>query len=131
MANRFDSLRTPLSRVRHLGSARSGTRHAWRMRVTSMALLPLTLIFVVLILSVIGQDYATVRAFLGAPLPAILMILFLGTGIFHMMLGMQTIIEDYIHGEHIKTLCLMLNTCFAVSIGLACVYAVLRLSFTQ
>ncbi|MGE3246013.1 MAG: succinate dehydrogenase, hydrophobic membrane anchor protein [Beijerinckiaceae bacterium] len=123
------SLRTPLSRVRYLGSARSGTRHAWRMRVTSIALLPLTVAFVWIILSLVGKDYATVRATLGSPLPAILMLLFLLTGIYHMMLGMQVIIEDYVHGEHTKTWCLMLNMFFCAFIGLACVYAVLRLGF--
>ena len=129
MSNKPTSLRTPLGRVRHLGSARSGTQHAWRMRVTSIALLPLTIAFVWLVLSLVGKDHAAVVATLGSPLPAIIMLLFLLTGIYHMMLGMQAIIEDYVHGEHTKTWCLMLNMFFSAVIGLACIYSVLRLSF--
>ena len=71
MSNDLGSLRTPMSRVRHLGSARSGTQHLMRMRATSLALVPLTIAFVWLILSLVGKDYNTVRATLGAPLPAI------------------------------------------------------------
>ena len=129
MSNKPTSLRTPLGRVRHLGSARSGTQHAWRMRVTSIALLPLTIAFVWLVLSLVGKDHAAVVATLGSPLPAIIMLLFLLTGIYHMMLGMQAIIEDYVHGEHTKTWCLMLNMFFSAVIGLACIYSVLRLNF--
>ncbi len=123
------SLRTPLSRVRYLGSARSGTKHAWHIRVTSIALLPLTLAFVWIILSLVGKDHAAVVATLGSPLPAIIVLLFLLAGIYHMMLGMQVIIEDYIHGEHSKTWALMLNMFFCAAAGLACIYAVLKLSF--
>ena len=123
------SLRTPLGRVRHLGSARSGTRHAWQMRVTAIALLPLAIAFVWIILSLVGKDHAAVVAVLGSPLPAIIMLLFLLTGIYHMMLGMQVIIEDYVHNEHAKTWCLMLNMFFSCVVGLACVYSVLRLGF--
>ena len=123
------SLRTPFSRVSYLGSARSGTRHAWHMRVTAVALLPLTIAFVWIILSLVGKDFATVRAALGSPAPAILLLLFLLAGIYHMMLGMQVIIEDYVHGELAKIWCLKLNLFFSGAIGLSCVYAVLRLSF--
>lgn len=129
MDNNSSSMRTPIGKVRHLGSARSGTKHAWHMRVTSIALLPLSILFVAILLTVIGKDYNTVRATLGSPLPAILILLFLLSGIYHMMLGMQTIIEDYVHGEHSKSWLLMLNMFFSAAIGLACVYAVLRLSF--
>ncbi len=123
------SMRTPMSQVRYLGSARSGTRHAWHMRITSIALLPLTLAFVWLILGLVGKDYATVRATLANPVWAVIVLLFLIAGIYHMMLGMQTIIEDYVHGEHAKTWLLMLNMFFCAVVGLACVYAVLRIGF--
>jgi succinate dehydrogenase / fumarate reductase membrane anchor subunit len=124
------SLQTPRSRVKHLGSAKSGTLHAWRMRLTSFALLPLTFSFVVLLVSLAGRDYDSARALLGAPCPAILLILFIGASVVHMALGMQTIIEDYITGEHSKSLALMANACFSALIGVAAVFAVLRLSFT-
>ncbi|MCC2098294.1 MAG: succinate dehydrogenase, hydrophobic membrane anchor protein [Hyphomicrobiales bacterium] len=129
MSNKPTSIRTPLGRVRHLGSARSGTRHAWHTRVTAIAMLPLTIAFVWIVLSLIGKDHPTVVETLGSPLPAILILLFLLTGIYHMSLGMQVIIEDYVHGEHTKTWCLMLNMFFSVAIGIACIYSVLRISF--
>jgi succinate dehydrogenase / fumarate reductase membrane anchor subunit len=130
MANDPNSMRTAVRKVRYLGSAKSGTRQAWHMRVTSFALVPLTIAFVWLILSLVGKDYNAVRTALGSPAIAIIMLLFLLASIYHMMLGMQTIIEDYIHGAHAKTWSLMGNTFFSICVGLACVYAVLRLSFT-
>ncbi|MDB5570779.1 MAG: succinate dehydrogenase, hydrophobic rane anchor protein [Hyphomicrobiales bacterium] len=129
MAQDTGSMRTPTARVRHLGSARSGTHHAWMMRVTSLALIPLTIAFVWIVLSLVGKDYGAVRAMLGRPLPAILMLLFVPTGVYHMMLGMRTIIEDYVHAEHVKSWSLQANTFFCAAVGLACVYAILRLSF--
>ncbi len=129
MVNTPSSIRTAAAKVRYLGSAHAGTHHAWRMRITSLALVPLTIAFVWIVLSLIGKDHATVRATLGNPFAAILMLLFVPTGVYHMMLGMQTIIEDYVHGEHAKTFSLMANMFFCAVIGLACVYAILRLSF--
>jgi succinate dehydrogenase / fumarate reductase membrane anchor subunit len=130
MANDPNSMRTAVRKVRYLGSAKSGTHEAWHMRVTSFALVPLTIAFVWLILSLVGRDYNAVRTALGSPAIAILMLLFLLAGIYHMMLGMRTIIEDYVHGSHTKAWSLMGNTFFSICVGLACVYAVLRLSFT-
>jgi succinate dehydrogenase / fumarate reductase membrane anchor subunit len=130
MANDPNSMRTTVRQVRYLGSAKAGTHHVWHMRLTSFALVPLTIGFVWVILSLVGKDYNTVRTALGSPVIAITMLLFLLAGIYHMMLGMQTIIEDYIHGAHAKTWSLMANTFFSICVGLACVYAVLRLSFT-
>ena len=129
MANEPASMRTALGRVRYLGSARSGTTQSWHMRLTSAALVPLTIAFVWLVLTLLGKDYNGVRSELGNPLPAILLLLFIIAGIYHMQLGMQTIIEDYIHSEHAKTWSLIANKFFAACIGLACVYAVLRISF--
>ncbi|WP_294534837.1 succinate dehydrogenase, hydrophobic membrane anchor protein [uncultured Rhodoblastus sp.] len=123
-------LQTPRAAVNRLGSARSGTLHAWRQRLTSFALLPLTFAFVAILVSLVGRDFESARALLGSPCPAILLILFIGAGAWHMALGMQMVIEDYIPGEHAKTLALMTNALFSVAVGLAAVYAVLRLSFT-
>ncbi len=116
-------------RVRYLGSAHSGTRHAAAMRLTSLALVPLTVAFVWLVLSLVGKSYDEAHAFLARPAPAILLLLLIGTGIHHMQLGMRTIIEDYVHGEHTKDWALAANLFFAVVVGVACAYAVLRLSF--
>ena len=122
-------MRTPIAEVRHLGSAKSGTKHAWHMRITSAALVPLTIAFVWIVLTLVGKDYNTVRMTLGAPLPAIIMLLFLLASVYHMKLGMQTIIEDYVHGDHAKTWSLLGNLFFSFAVGLACVYAILRISF--
>ncbi len=129
MSNNANSIRTPLARVRHLGSARSGTRDIWWMRVTSVALVPLTLGFVWLVLSVVGKDYKAARDIMSGVLPSLLMLLFIGAGVYHMKLGMKVIIEDYVHGEHSKTWTLLLNEFFCYAVGLACIYAVLRIGF--
>lgn len=123
------SVRTAISKVRFLGSAKSGTADAWNMRVTSIALVPLTIAFVAVVLSLLGKDYAAVRAELGHPIQALILLLFVLTGIYHMKLGMQSILDDYVHGPHLKEWSLIANLFFSVSVGLACVYAVLKLSF--
>ena len=123
------SLRSEAAKIRYLGSARSGTRHMWHMRLTSAALVPLTIGFVWLLLSLLGKDYNQVRAALGAPLAALTLLLFIGAGIYHMQLGMQTILEDYVHGEGARTAAIAANLFFCAAVGLACVYAALKLSF--
>lgn len=129
MAKDMKSLRSEAGKVRHLGSARSGTAHNAHLRLTSMALVPLTIAFVIMVLTLVTKDYNQVRAYLGHPLPAILMLLFLGAGIYHMQLGMRAIIEDYVHGYMVKEWSLMANLFFCCAIGLACIYAVLRIGF--
>ncbi len=123
------SLTTPLKRVRGLGSAGSGTDHFWKQRITALAQIPLTLAFVVVLLSIIGKGHAEVVAIVSQPLVAILMLLFVVTGMVHMKIGMQVIIEDYVHEELPKILLLALNTFFAIGVGVACVFAILKLSF--
>ena len=114
-------LRTPLARVRGLGSAKSGTEHFWLQRVTAAANVPLTLCFVVIVLQLVGRDYTAARALLSQPLVAILLLLFVVSGTMHMRLGMQVIIEDYVHSEGSKVVLLMLNTVFSRSLSrLAC-----------
>lgn len=123
------SLRTPLARVRHLGAARSGTEHFWRQRLTSVALVPLTIAVVLLVLSLLGRNHAAVVQILGSPWIAILMLSFIVTSVYHMWLGMQVIVEDYVHDELFKLVTLMANTFFSFAVGLAGVYAILKLSF--
>ncbi len=124
-----NSLRTPLAKVRGLGSARSGTRHFWRQRMTAVANVPLAIAFVWIIASLAGADQATVIRAIAHPLTGILLLLFLISGIIHMRLGMQSIIEDYVTEEIPKLLMLMLNSFFAAAVGLACVWAILKISF--
>jgi len=122
-------LGSTLNRVRFLGSAKSGTPHAWAMRVTSALLVPLSIAFVAIVVSFFGKDRAGVRAELGHPLIAILMLFFIVTAIFHMKLGMQSIIDDYVHHSHLKEWSLIANLVFCAGIGLACIYAMLKLGF--
>ena len=129
MADNSGGLRTPLGRVRFLGSARNGTGEAWLMHVTSLALIPLSLYFVWLMLDLLHMDYNGVRAELGRPLPAVLLLAFILSGVLHMELGMRSIIVDYIHGRG-RAWALLANTCFAALLALACAYATLRISFT-
>ncbi len=122
------SLKTPLARVRGLGSARSGVSHYWIQRLTAIALVPLTLWFIAGLQSHIGDDYAMMRAWLAQPLTAIFMLLFVLAGVIHMRLGMQVVFEDYIHNETVKLVHFIANTCFAVGLGVACVFAILKIS---
>ncbi len=123
------NMRTPLKRVRALGSAKEGADHFWKQRVTGVANLFLALFLVWLVVSLVGADYATVKARLAHPLNAIGLGLLAISGAIHMRLGMQVIIEDYVHGEFSKVVLLMLNTFFAILIGAACLFAVAKLSF--
>src|SRR5262249_43780902 len=91
--------RTPLARVRGFGSARSGTEHFWHQRLTSVALVPLTIIVVLILLSLLGRNHAAVVQILGSPIIAITMLLFIISIAYHMKLGMQVVIEDYAHDD--------------------------------
>lgn len=123
------SMRTPLGRVRGLGSAKSGTGHFWLQRVTAVSNLILTVIFVFIVIALVGRPYPAAMALLTNPLVSILMLLFILSACIHMRLGMQVVIEDYIHEEGPKVLAVMANTFFAIAVGAASVYAVLKLSF--
>jgi succinate dehydrogenase / fumarate reductase membrane anchor subunit len=123
------NIRTPLARVRGLGSARSGTDHFWRQRLTAVANVPLVISFVVITASLLGRNHAAVVQILGSPLVAIIMLLFVVSITTHMRIGMQVIIEDYLHDDIPKLVCLMANTFFTIAVALASAYAILKLSF--
>jgi succinate dehydrogenase / fumarate reductase, membrane anchor subunit len=121
--------RTPLARVRGLGAARSGTGHFWHQRLTAVANVPLTITFVLIVVALLGSNHAAAKQILGTPLVAIVILLFIGSVTYHMRLGMQIIIEDYVHEETTKLVLIMLNTFFAVAVALASAYAIFKLSF--
>jgi succinate dehydrogenase / fumarate reductase membrane anchor subunit len=123
-----ESYRTPLGRVRALGAARLGTEDSWRIRVTSLALIPLSIAFVAIVLTVVHKDYNGARAVMSEPLPAVLVLLFVLAGLYHTEIGMRSVIVDYVHGA-LREWALIANSCVAVALGLACVYAVLRIGF--
>jgi succinate dehydrogenase / fumarate reductase, membrane anchor subunit len=121
-------MRTPLARVRGLGSAREGTQHFWRQRLTAVANVPLVLFFIGLLISLNGASYTDVRAVLSNPLVALVMILMLLSALYHMRLGMQVIIEDYVQAEGAKLALVMLNTFFAIAVGVASLFSLLKLA---
>jgi succinate dehydrogenase / fumarate reductase membrane anchor subunit len=122
-------IRTPLARVRGSGSARSGTGHFWHQRLTAVANIPLTIAVVIILITLLGRNQAAAAQILGSPAVSIIMLLFIGSIVIHMKIGMQVIIEDYVHDESAKLTLLMANTFFSVAVGLAAVYGILKLSF--
>ena len=124
----MSEMRTPLSRVRGLGSAKKGTEHFWLQRVTALANIPLAVFFVSAMVAHAGADYVTVTAFLSRPIVALVMLLLILSMVWHMRLGLQVVIEDYIHGNMAKLLALILNTFFALAVGAASVLAILKLT---
>ncbi len=130
MANDPNSMRTPLARVRGLGASKSGTESFWRQRLTAIALLPLSILFVVTLVSMIGKDYNSVHAMIASPAIAIPLVAFVVAGVVHMQIGMQVILEDYVHAEGVKIAAVMANTLFSILVGLAALYAILKIGFT-
>ncbi|SES36760.1 succinate dehydrogenase, hydrophobic membrane anchor protein [Rhizobium sp. NFR03] len=122
-------MRTPLGKVRGLGSAKEGTDHFWRQRLTAVANVPLLTFFVIFIMTYAGAPHADVVAALANPFVAVVMALVVISALTHMRIGMQVIVEDYVHAEGIKIVLLMLNTFFAIAVGGLCLFAILKLAF--
>ena len=123
------NMRTPLARVRGLGSAKSGTEHFWKQRLTAVAGVPLTIAGIVIVISLLGRNHAAAAQIVGQPVIAIILLLFVFSIVTHMRIGVQVVIEDYIHEDKMKLALVMLNTFFCVTVGLAAAFAILKLSF--
>lgn len=122
-------LRTPLNRARGLGSAKDGLHHWWAQRLTAVALIPLVVWFAISLVMLSGADYAIARAWIGSPIVMVLLILTIVIGLHHGQLGMQVVIEDYVHSDGVK-LALIIGIRFvAAFFGLAAAVAILRIGF--
>jgi succinate dehydrogenase / fumarate reductase, membrane anchor subunit len=122
-------IRTPLGRVRGHGSAKSGTEHFWRQRVTAIANIPLTITAVVVVITLLGRNQAAAAQILGSPTIAIIMLLFIASTTVHMRIGMAVVIEDYVHDESMKLVLLMANTFFCIVVGLTAAFGIVKLAF--
>jgi succinate dehydrogenase / fumarate reductase membrane anchor subunit len=122
-------LRTPLSRARGLGSAKQGVHHWWAQRITAVALIPLVAWFAISLIMMSGADYAVVRVWIGSPVVMVLLTLTIVIGLHHGQLGMQEVVEDYVHNEGMKLALIVLLRFTAVFFGLAAIVAILRIGF--
>jgi succinate dehydrogenase membrane anchor subunit len=122
------SMRTPLARVRNLGSSHSGTRDFLRQRLTAVAMVLLIIPVLVVIMMLIGSNQAGAKLILGWLPVAIILILFIIASTWHMKIGMQVVIEDYVHSEKLKLAAIIANNFFSFAVALASIYAIFKLS---
>jgi len=123
------ALRSDLGRVRGLGSAKDGTSHWWAQRVTAVALVPLSIWFVFSVVNLVGVDKDGFKVWLNGPGSFVLMALFLIALFYHMQLGLQVVIEDYVHNERNKVISLVLNKLLAVFLVVSSITALMRIAF--
>ena len=123
------SLQSPLGRARGLGSAKSGTQHWWAQRLTAIALVPLTIWFVISMVAATGSDYTGAREFIGSPVSAVLLILLIVATFHHAQLGLQVVIEDYVHTKPVEIALLLAVKGAAIVLALAAIFAVLSIAF--
>ena len=122
------SMRTPLARVRSLGASHSGTTDFWRQRITAVATTLLIVPVIVVVMMLLGRNQAGAAQILGSPPIAIILLLFIIASAWHMKIGMQVVVEDYIHGEKLKLAIIMVNNFFCFAVALTSIYAILKLS---
>jgi len=123
------ALRSPLGRVRGMGSARSGTHHWWTQRVTSIALLPLTLWFVFSMISLAGASYLETLLWIAQPVNAVLMLVLIGLTFHHMAAGLQVVVEDYVRDEFKRIAFVLVIKAASLFMALASGFSVLRIAF--
>ena len=121
-------IRTPLGRVRGLGSAKSGSEHFFKQRVSAVANLVLVPLSLYLLLKLSGSSHAELKTAFGNPAVSLVFLLLVMSALYHMRLGMQVIIEDYVRSEGRKLLALMLNSFFSVVVGAISVFSILKLA---
>ena len=119
---------SPLARAIGLGSAKEGVEHWWAQRVTAVALVPLVLWFVIAVIGLVGADRAAVIAWVKSPMPAVFLILLLVATFYHTALGLQVVIEDYVHGEGLRLGTLMVMRFVCIVLALRGVIAVLMMA---
>jgi len=122
------TMRTPLSRVRYLGASHSGTSDFWRQRVTAVAMTLLIVPVIVVVMMLLGRNQAGAAQILGSLPIAIIMLLFIIASAWHMKIGMQVVIEDYVQSEALKIAAVMANNFFSIAVALTSIYAILKLS---
>ncbi|MCK1738093.1 succinate dehydrogenase, hydrophobic membrane anchor protein [Bradyrhizobium sp. 138] len=122
------SMRTPLGRVRNLGAAHSGTSDFWRQRITGVAMTLLMIPGLVIIMMLLGRNQVYAAQTLSSIPVAVILLLFILASAWHMKIGMQVVIEDYVHNEKLKLTAIMLNNFFSFAVALASTYAILKLS---
>jgi succinate dehydrogenase / fumarate reductase, membrane anchor subunit len=122
------TMRTPLSRVRYLGASHSGTSDFWRQRLTAVAMTVLIVPVIVVVLMLIGSNQAGAKQIFSSLPIAIIMLLFIVASAWHMKIGMQVVIEDYVHNEKIKLASVIANNFFCIAVALASIYAILKMS---
>jgi succinate dehydrogenase / fumarate reductase membrane anchor subunit len=123
------SLKTPLGRALGLGSAKDGTGHWWMQRLSAVALVPLTLWFAAALVALPDFSHPSLTGFLAGPLNGALMILLVGVLLYHSQLGVQVVVEDYVHGAGLKVVTLVLLTLAHLALGVVGILAILRVSF--
>jgi len=121
---------TPLRRARGLGSAKEGTGHFIAQRATALCLIPLVIWFMASLVAFAGADYAAMRAYIANPIVTVLFVLLIFAAFYHMKLGLQVVIEDYISREGTRIVLMLLTTALAYGLGAAAIIAVLRVAFT-
>ena len=130
--NRADTrvdMRTPLSRVKGLGASHHGVEHWWLHRVTAMSNIPLVVAFVIIVASLAGRPFPEAIRIVSNPLVALLLILCVISVTNHMRLGLQIVIEDYVHDKGLKIASVIANNFFAAVIAAACLFSILKISF--
>jgi succinate dehydrogenase / fumarate reductase membrane anchor subunit len=123
-------MRSPLGRAIGLGSAKEGVAHWWRQRVSALALVPLTLWFVIAVIGLIGADHAAFIAWVRSPMPAVFLVLLLVATFYHTALGLQVVIEDYIHGEVARLAALLIMRLLCVLFAVRGIFAVLKMALS-